>query len=336
MSSSVLHWARHRVSATHSTMRYGSAGRLVLCSLLIAIIMLSAKAAPEAATLAQSTSPSDAQYLDWVSTQRSLAKASMGQMSDFDSRAKTLDGLGKNELAKAGTDAKKIAHARAELGAAEQLTTLSRRGSTVYNARLSVLDRLASEATLREVHAAGPSYLMVSQTIGTVVVHDLLASEPLQHDRPFRNGEVIETGRDSFAALLLLDGSWLTLGPETTLRAATQGARASYELAKGRLYRKLSCISSGTSRTCGSVFTAFGISLGGDGNEYAVDILPESPAVVTALGGDMTLSTAAPVMTLEKGQWVTLFPGGGLGVPVSGNRNEILHWWNYLSDASQE
>jgi hypothetical protein len=330
MNGSIPHGTCRRVPARRPTRCHGRASRRVALALLMTTVMVSA----EAATPVPAPPPSDQQYLDWIDLQRSLAKATIGEWGDLDWRAKVLDGQAKNDLAKAAGDAKKITHARAELTTADELTAISRRGRAVYAARLAVLDRLSSEAALREVHAAGPSYLMVSQTIGEVTVRDILSSEKLQHDRPFRAGEVIETGRDSYAALLLLDGSWLTLGPETTLRAATAATRAGFELVKGRLYRKLSCISNGASRTCGSVFTAFGTTLGAGGTEYAVDMPRESPAIVTALGGDLTLSGATgSALTLHESDWVTLSPDGALGTPVSGNRNAFQRWWNYLPEA---
>ena len=56
-----------------------------------------------------------------------------------------------------------------------------------------------------------------------------------------------------------------TINRSDRTTATTVASRASFELVKGRLYRKLSCIAGGTYRTCASVFYASGVALGADG-----------------------------------------------------------------------
>jgi hypothetical protein len=169
---------------------------------------------------------------------------------------------------------------------------------------------------------------MVSQTIGPVSLHSGASSEPLAGDRVLRTGESIETGPDGFAVLLLLDGSWLTLGPGTVLQATSAAGRNGFTVLKGHLHRRLSCVANETFRNCGAVFFTANTALGTLGREYAIDASPDGQALVTALGGDMDLRTAAgTAFTVREGEWVMLDPKGPPAAPSYTNRNSIVRWW---------
>jgi hypothetical protein len=286
-----------------------------------------------APAVAQVTTPNEAQYRQWAELQRSRVKARLAMWDSVDWRSQFAVEKAKNRAEEAKRDPKKAAQAPSDatlekMGeSAEKAQGRAEGNKLAGEAKLAALDRMMTADTMAAARANGQSYVVVAQALGEVRRRGPRGATETLENGPLRQGEQIETGADSRVTFLVFDGSWITLGANTVLKAVDTAKQPVWELVKGSLYRQSECVSSETYPSCGGFLRAGGATLGARSREYAVEVAADGSAVVTVLNRDLDLKNpTGAVTTVRASEWVQL-TGGVIGKPTAINKNDVERWW---------